>query len=136
MIASGNVARRAAGVRARWQVMQFQNYSGNIEGGSITKEKIYYDDIYLQFGTQARVEIGDSPEWSACTHREIQVPSAWSDGSIKITVNQGSFQAGDTAYLFVVDSECNVNPTGFPIVIGKRYGNAQSAIDYLLSPTS
>jgi hypothetical protein len=51
-------------------------------------------------------------------------------------VNQGSFQAGETAYLFVVDADGNVNPTGFPIVIGKRHGNVQSAIEYLLSPTS
>jgi hypothetical protein len=65
-------------------------------------------------------------------YREIKVPSAWSDGSIKITVNQGSFQAGETAYLFVVDSDGNVNPTGFPIVIGKRYGNAQSAVALLV----
>jgi len=51
-------------------------------------------------------------------------------------VNQGPFQAGEDPYLFVVDSDGNVNSTGFPIVIRKRYGNAQSAIDFLLSPTS
>ena len=89
--------------------------------------------MYVPFTLQARVEIGDSPDWSACRHREIQVASSWSDGSIKITVNQGSFQAVETAYLFVVDSEGNVNPTGFPIVIGKRYGNAQSAVEMLLA---
>jgi hypothetical protein len=47
-------------------------------------------------------------------------------------VNQGSFQAGETAYLFVVDSDGNVNPTGFPIVIGNRYGNAQSGVALLV----
>jgi hypothetical protein len=133
----GNLKTRSAGATYDFhRYVHFQNYWGNQKEGETGNASIYLDDIFVQKGTQARVEIGDSPDWSACTHREIQVPSAWSDGSIKITVNQGSFQAGEQAYLFVVDSECNVNPTGFPIVIGKRYGNAQSAIDYLLSPTS
>ena len=131
----GNLKTRSAGATYDFhRYVHFQNYWGNQKEGETGNASIYLDDIFVQKGTQARVEIGDSPDWSACTHREIQVPSAWSDGSIKITVNQGSFQAGDTAYLFVVDSDGNVNSTGFPIVIGKRYGGAQSAVALLLSP--
>ena len=131
----GNLQTRSAGATYDYRrYVHFQNYWGDQHAGEAADTSIYIDDIYIQPGTQARVEIGDSLDWSACKHREIQIPSLWSDGSIKITVNQGSFQAGDTAYLFVVDSDGKVNSTGFPIVIGKRYGGAQSAVELLLSP--
>ncbi len=76
----------------------------------------YYADVYVD-NTWARVEIGNNSTWSDCTHREIQIPSAWSDSSITVTVNQGSFNQGDTAYLYVIDSFGNVS-NGFPIIIG------------------
>jgi len=80
---------------------------------------LYYDDVYFDTSWQ-RVEIGDNATWADCTHREIQVPTAWSSSSITATVNQGSFKNGDSAYLFVVDGDGNVS-NGYPITIG---GNA------------
>ena len=74
------------------------------------------DDIYLD-STQARVEIGDNSSWDNCTHREIQIPTAWSSDLISITANQGSFSEGDTAYLFVVDENGNISD-GYQITIG------------------
>ena len=61
-----------------------------------------FDEIYVDV-TRARVEIGDAATFGAFTHREAQIPTAWSDGSVTFTVNQGSFADGSTAYLFVVD---------------------------------
>ena len=88
----------------KWQYFQFQNYWGNISGGDGTKEKIYIDDVYLQMGCgQARIEIGDNKDWNLCKHREIQFPTKWSNNLIAFNVNRGSFNVGDTAYLFVVD---------------------------------
>ncbi|MFW6103805.1 MAG: hypothetical protein ACOC59_01930, partial [Bacteroidota bacterium] len=78
----GTVITRAEGVTERWRYMKFQNYWGNISGGDGTKEKIYVDDIFIQIGSQARVEIGDNATWTHCTHREIQIPTAWSDTEI------------------------------------------------------
>jgi len=84
----------------------------NPEGGP---HRIYYDDVYVD-STQARVEIGDASTWSACTHREIQIPSAWSSNSITATVNRGSMSNG-TAYLYVVDADGNTNSSGYQITI-------------------
>ena len=79
--------------------------------------RVQMDDVYIDT-TQARVEIGDNPTWGQCTHREIQIPSAWSDTSITVTVNQGSFGSGSKAYLYVVDADGKVNAEGFPITFG------------------
>lgn len=74
----------------------------------------YYTDIYVD-NTWARVEIGDNPIYSSCTHREIQIPSAWSDTSIEITLNQGSFNNFNNTYLYVIDTDGNVNTNGYPL---------------------
>jgi len=89
---------------------------GHMAQGFTDTAKVWFDDLYIAT-TQARVEMGNASSWAACTHREIQIPTAWSDNSITITVNQGSFQDGDAAYLFVVDAEGNVS-NGYPITIG------------------
>jgi hypothetical protein len=79
----------------------------------------WIDDAYIA-NSMARVEIGNNSIWANCTHREIQIPSTWSDSSITVTVNRGSFKNGDSAYLFVVDGDGNAS-NGYPITIG---GNA------------
>lgn len=80
------------------------NYIGT--GGTATT--LYYDNFYID-NSWARVEIGDNADYDSCTHREIQIPSSWVDGSIAINVNQGSFSDSDTAYLFVVDESGTVS---------------------------
>ena len=74
--------------------------------------------FFLEVATN-HIRLTDNPSWLAVGHREIQIPTAWSDNSITIKINQGSFQAGDTAYLFVVDEEGNVS-YGYPVVIDGR----------------
>jgi hypothetical protein len=121
-----DIITRATGVTNRWRYFIFQNYWGNISTGSGTKEKVYIDDIFIQVGTQARVEIGDSPTWANCKHREIQVPTAWASSRVAFTFNQGSFAAGGSVYLYVVDLDGNVSDMdpnqagaqGYPITIG------------------
>lgn len=76
----------------------------------------FYDDIYLDHGL-ARVELGNSPLFGMCTHREVQPYTAWADGSISITFNQGTFQTGDKCYLFVVDGNGTAT-VGEEVVIG------------------
>lgn len=72
------------------------------------------DDVYVDY-TWARVEIGDAPTWVSCTRREIQIPSAWSNASITVTVNQGAFQNLGGAYLYVVDANGDVNQNGYAL---------------------
>ncbi len=81
---------------------------------------LYFDDVYVD-KTWSRVELGDANSYNLCHIREIQIPTAWSDDSITVTVNQGSFKKGDTAYLFVVDANGNVS-NGYPITIGGGNG--------------
>jgi len=82
--------------------------------------EFYWDELYVDI-TRARVEIGDAATWAACTHREIQIPSAWSDESITVNVNQGSFQNGQQAYLYVVDGNGQVNQQGLAVTIGGTF---------------
>jgi len=77
-----------------------------------------FDDVYMS-NTRARIEIGNASTWSACTHREVQIPTSWSSGSITATVNQGSFADGASAYLYVVDAEGAASASGYPITIGQ-----------------
>jgi hypothetical protein len=78
---------------------------------------IFVDSIYLDT-SWAHVEIGNNSTYAASDHREIQVPTSWSDNSIQVTMNQGTFAAGSTAYVYVIDSSGNVNAAGMPIKIG------------------
>jgi len=89
-------------------------WNENCPGGECAK--IYYDDIYIDT-TLSRVMIGNNATLANCTHQEIQIPSAWSGNSITITVNQGSFANCESAYLFVVDANGNVNTQGYPVRI-------------------
>jgi hypothetical protein len=69
------------------------------------------DNVYFD-KTPARVEIGDASTWAACTNREIQIPSAWSDGtpgSITLTVNQGTFESLIGKYIYVIDNSNNIS---------------------------
>jgi len=108
-----NIYGRCAGADALWGIVNWQCYqteAGRVPAGAY----LYYDDFYLD-NTWARVMIGNNSTFSSSTHREIQIPSAWSDTSITITLNQGSFANCETIYLFVVDADGNVNTAGYPI---------------------
>jgi hypothetical protein len=84
----------------------------------------WMDDIYVD-NTFQHVIIGNASTYSTCTQFEVQPATAWSsDGnSITVTVNQGAFSDGQTAYLYVVDGNGNVNTTGYPITFGKGGGD-------------
>ncbi len=86
----------------------FQGYA------DMTYSRTYYDDVYID-DTLARIEIGDNAVFADCTHREIQIPSAWSNTEVTVTINQGTFTPAETAYLFVIDS--NGDPSdGYEVV--------------------
>ncbi|OGF43089.1 hypothetical protein A2303_04140 [Candidatus Falkowbacteria bacterium RIFOXYB2_FULL_47_14] len=77
---------------------------------------VYTDNVYIDT-TWARVELGNASTYAASTHREIQIPSAWSANSITATVNPGSFTSGQAVYLFVIDANGNAS-NGYPVTIG------------------
>jgi len=92
----------------------WQNYAGN----GITAFTAWFDDIFIQEGTQARMEICDSPTWNARTTCEIQYPTTWNDSSISATINQGGFGPTDSKYLYVVDATGAANSAGYPVTFG------------------
>lgn len=78
----------------------------------------YFADMYLDYSLQ-RVMIGNASTLaSSTTLREVQIPSAWSASSITVTVNQGGFANGSTAYLYVFDDTGTANSTGYAITFG------------------
>lgn len=85
--------------------------------GKLETDRYWIDDIYID-NTKARVMLGDNATFANCTHREIQIPHTWSDTSIGVTVNTGSFNNGDGVYLFVVDSDGTASE-GYPVQIGE-----------------
>jgi hypothetical protein len=86
--------RRFAGVR----------FGEGTYNGSNNDQIILWDDIYID-NTWSRIELGNTSVYSNCSHREIQIPTAWSADSITFTCNQGTFTETDNIYAFVVDSD-------------------------------
>jgi hypothetical protein len=95
----------------------WQNYMGN----GIGNRSVWLDDLFIQVGSVARVELGDSSSWNESTFREIQRPIKWTDTQVTIDLNTGAFKSGAIAYLFIVDD--NGTPSvGYPIRIGQSAG--------------
>ena len=103
------------GDNSRFNELFFGIYFSKDNGASAY---LYMDDIYIDT-SQARVELGNSPEWEKNTHREIQIPTNWTDNKITIKLNTGSFNNYDEAYLYVIDADGRTNRKGHKVIIGK-----------------
>lgn len=97
----------------------FERVCLNGYGRSTQNSYPTFDDVYIATGdaAMARVEIGDQPIYEDCTNLAITTPTSWSDNSIATTIRQGSFQDGETAYIFVVDANGSVSENGYLITI-------------------
>jgi hypothetical protein len=74
------------------------------------------DDFYMD-STQARVEICNAPTFSASTKCELQLPTAWSDGSITAVFNKGYLESSSAAYVYIINAAGSVNAQGFAVAI-------------------
>ncbi len=81
-----------------------------------------FGELYAD-NSWARVVIGNESTLAASTHREIQFPTAWAAGEVTVTANVGSFADSTAAYLYVIDSDGNVNATGYGVTISANAGN-------------
>jgi len=97
-----------------WRQWNFGSYHCMDERSPDARSYIYIDDFYFDT-TRSRVEIGNASTWSGCTWREIQRPTAWSSTSITVVVNEGGFSGLSGKYLYVVDSDGNVNANGYAL---------------------
>jgi hypothetical protein len=76
----------------------------------------WLDDIYVD-NTFQRVMIGNASTYSASTKFEMQPPVSWLDGQVQISVNQGGYATGSSAYLYVIDAAGNAS-NGQLIIFG------------------
>jgi len=101
-----------------WDTVWIGNYAGHNALytclASPGNTYVYWDDAYIDT-TRAHVEIGDADTYSACTHREIQVPTAWTSTSITVKANAGSFSNLSNLYMYVMDGNGAVNATGYKL---------------------
>jgi hypothetical protein len=60
------------------------------------------DDLYID-DSWCRVMVGDNADFTSCTLREIQIPTAWDSGggSVSCVLNQGEFASFSGKHLFV-----------------------------------
>jgi hypothetical protein len=99
------------------------------DAGTPTPEmQRYWDELYVDT-TRSRVEVGNASTWAACTHKEVQIPTAWNSNgqAISFRANQGTFSNGAAAWLYVVDANGTVNPTGYPVAFGGSATGAPGA---------
>jgi len=98
-----------------WRDFIFGQTMANVEPPNNLDVNQFFDDIYID-DSWSRVEIGNNQNYNNCTHREMQIPQAWTNNSINFKFNKGSFNVGDNLYLFVIDGN-GVVSQGYPITI-------------------
>ena len=102
----------------------YNSHTDNPDGDN----HFYIDDMYID-DTWARVEVGDSATYAACTQREIQVCDAWSATSITLDdFNQGSYELDDPVYFYVTDSDGNTSAAYGPLDIEGEGGGPPAGI--------
>jgi hypothetical protein len=112
--------------RQQWVATPWGGEGHSIDFGHMVDGAFFgFSDTFVDF-TRARVELSDQPTWVLARHKEIQVPMQWTSTRTTVQLNRGAFQVGQTVYVYVVDSNGNVNPVGFPYVIGGGGGSSSS----------
>jgi hypothetical protein len=104
--------------RQQWIATPWGGDGHTIEFGHMVDGDFFgYSDAFVDY-TRARVELSDQPTWALARHKEIQIPMQWTSTRATVELNRGTFQTGQTVYVYVVDQNGNVNAVGFPYVIG------------------
>ncbi len=102
---------------------------GLMDGHHRGNFQVYIDDIYID-NTRSRVELGNKQDFNSCTYREVQPATSWTNNSVTVTINQGQFKEGETAYIFVIDANGKVSK-GYPIKINSPKKNIiESPLDF------
>lgn len=118
---TGNLMIRNDETCLKPDTFYFTHYHDDIDteyDPPIPYENLYHGEIYFDI-TRSRVELCNDSSWNARSHCEIQIPNTiWNNSQLQIKINQGSFNDGDAAYLYVMDENGEVNTSGYPITIG------------------
>lgn len=99
-----------------YDAMLLRNYVQWSQCTPVENDTMRFDDIVFQKGTWARAVLCNSSNWDSCTSREYQPVTSWNDEFITVQVNKGAFSSGQTAYLYIVDSDGDIS-NAYPVVI-------------------
>jgi len=80
----------------------------------------WMDDVYLDT-TPARVEICSGSTWATRGHCEVQPATSWDVSTVVVSVNQGSFVNGTSAYIYLIDNN-GIASNGRQILFGSSGG--------------
>lgn len=61
-------------------------------------------EIYVDT-SRARVFVGNASTFESSTHREIQIPTSWSETEVQVTVNLGELTSLSGNYLYVITAD-------------------------------
>ncbi|MDT8420515.1 MAG: hypothetical protein RQ754_08795 [Desulfuromonadales bacterium] len=76
----------------------------------------WIDNVYISSG-QSRVELCNSSSWGTRSRCEPQIITSWKEDEILFDLNGGGFSAGESVYLFVVDSENRLSKSYGPLIV-------------------
>lgn len=93
-----------------------QLYQSQVSNGAQINSNNYYDSLYVD-DTWHHIELCNKPTYTECTMTEVQIPTAWSDSSITVSVNLGGFDGLSTVYLYVTNANGVTNQTGYAVNI-------------------
>lgn len=105
---TGDFDTNGGDLAAEWNV-------GNYFSSASTSTWMDFDDIYMD-NTLARVELGNTENFAACTITEVQPAQSWADDQVTVTINRGQFKSGETVWLYVIDRN-NVPSKGLKITL-------------------
>lgn len=64
---------------------------------------IYHTDYYVQIGSKKLIEIGNAPEYTDCSHTEIQYPLSWANLSGSFRLHRGRLASFEDLTVFVTE---------------------------------
>ena len=73
---------------------------------------MYYDSLYID-DSWHRVVLCTNDNFSQCTDREVQIPTAWSDNEVVVEINAGGLDLSAPLYLYVISENGFANITGW-----------------------
>lgn len=85
----------------------------------LSEKSMYFSQVVVD-NDMARVMLGDAATLNDCTTVRYQLCSAWSDGSVTFTLDKGRI-TGSIGYLYLFDSNGNVNEAGYPVIFESTY---------------
>ena len=90
-------------------------FQSQVSNGAQPGSYVYYDSLYID-DSWHRVLVSPQPTWDTAGDVEVQIPVQWTDDHVEFVARVGSLESSEQLYLYVVNSDGQVNTNGFPLV--------------------